>query len=76
MYVFARFDEIPKMTLKDISKTKRHGRTDGKMGGQHENSIPAHKHSLRGGGVIIYIKWLCTHDKKVIPCIHGICTMP
>ena len=44
MNVYARFDEIPSITLKDIKKTKRYGRTDG----QCENSIPAHKHSLRG----------------------------
>ena len=40
----ARFDEIPLKTLKDIKETKRYGRTDG----QRENSIPSHKHSLRG----------------------------
>ena len=27
--VYARFDEIPSITLKDIKKTKRYGRTDG-----------------------------------------------
>ena len=42
--VYARFDEIPSISLKDIKKTKHYGRTDG----QRENSIPAHKHSLRG----------------------------
>ena len=46
MNKYARFDEIPSRTLKDIKETKRHGRTDG----QRENSIPSHKHSLRGGG--------------------------
>ena len=46
MNVYARFDEIPSITLKDIKKIKRYGRMDG----QRENSIPAHKHSLRGGG--------------------------
>ena len=46
MNMYARFDEIPSITLKDIKKTKRYGRTDG----QRENSIPAHKHSLQGGG--------------------------
>ena len=29
MNVYARFDEIPSMTLKDIKNTKRKGRTDG-----------------------------------------------
>ena len=45
MNVYARFDEIPSMTLKDVKKTKHYGRTDRQL----ENSIPAHKHSLRGG---------------------------
>ena len=52
MNVYARFGEIPSITLKDIKKTKRYGRTDtrtdGRKDGQRENSIPAHKHSLRG----------------------------
>ena len=56
MNVFAKFDEIPSMILQDIKETKRYGhtvgRTDGRMAGrtfgQPENSIPSHKHSLRG----------------------------
>ena len=44
MNKYARFDEIPSRTLKDIKETKRNGRTDG----QREHSIPSHKHSLRG----------------------------
>ena len=54
MNKYARFDEIPSMTLKGIKETKRYGRTDrrtdGWTDGQRENSIPTHKHSLRGGG--------------------------
>ena len=42
--MFAKFDEIPALTLQDIKETKRYGRTDG----QRENSIPHHKQSLRG----------------------------
>ena len=30
MNMFARFDENPAMTLQDIKKTKRYGRTDGR----------------------------------------------
>ena len=30
MNVYARFDEIPSITLKDIKKTKRYGRMDGR----------------------------------------------
>ena len=44
MNMFARFDENPAMTLQDIKKTKRYGRTDGRTDGrtrgQRENSIP------------------------------------
>ena len=46
------FDEIPSMILQDIKETKRYGHTFvlsfGRMDGQGENSIPSHKHSLRG----------------------------
>ena len=52
MNVFAKFDEIPSMILQDIEETKRYGRTvgrsDGRSDEQRENSIPSHKHSLRG----------------------------
>ena len=52
MNVFAKFDEIPSMILKVIKETKHYGHTVGRMVsrtiGQRENSIPSHKHSLRG----------------------------
>ena len=62
MKVFAKFDEIPSMTLQDIKERKNvtDGRTDGRTVGlsvgqlvgqsvgQRENSIPFHKHSLLG----------------------------
>ena len=32
MNKYARFDEIPSMTLKDIKESKRYGRTDGTDG--------------------------------------------
>ena len=56
MNAFAKFDEIPSMTLQDIKETKRHGHTFVRSfvrlfvrsDGQRENSIPSHKHSLRG----------------------------
>ena len=34
MNMFARFDENPAMTLQDIKKTKRYGRTDGRTHGR------------------------------------------
>ena len=56
MKVFAKFDEIPSKILEVIKETKRYGHTFGRMVGrsvgrsfgQRENSIPSHKHSLRG----------------------------
>ena len=52
MKVFAKFDEIQSRTLQDIKETKRHGHTFVRSfrwtDGQRENSIPSHKHSLRG----------------------------
>ena len=38
--MFAKFDEIPAMTLQDIKETKRYGRMHGGTHGQRENSIP------------------------------------
>ena len=53
MNVFGKFDEIPSMILQDIKETKRYGHTFVRLSfvrsdGQRENSIPSHKHSLRG----------------------------
>ena len=35
--VYARFGEIPSITLKDIKKTKRYGRTDARTDGWTDN---------------------------------------
>ena len=56
MNVFAKFHKIPSMILEVIKEIKRYGHTFGRtvVGsfvrsfGQRENSIPSHKHSLRG----------------------------
>ena len=48
MNVFAKFDEILSKILQDIKETKCYGRTHGRKDRQRENSIPSHKHSLRG----------------------------
>ena len=37
MNVYARFDEIPSITLEDIKKTKRYGRTDTRTDGWTDN---------------------------------------
>ena len=67
MNVYARFDEIPTITLKDIKKIKCYGRTDG----QRENSIPALKHNLRGGynDFFFIIQHFCAH-------LHYVCNTP
>ena len=44
--MFARFDEIPAMTLQDIRETKCYGRTHGRTDGQRENSIPSTKFAV------------------------------
>ena len=52
MKVFAKFDENPLMSLQVIKERKQYGhtfvRSDRRTDGQRENSIPSHKHSLRG----------------------------
>ena len=57
--MFAKFYEIPSKILQDSKETERYGhtfgRSDGRTDGQRENSIPSHKHSLRGGGIKIYV---------------------
>ena len=50
MNMFARFDKNPAMTLQDIEKTKRYGRTDARTDGQRENSIPTTNKVCGGGG--------------------------
>ena len=39
MNKYARFDEIPSMTLKDIKETKRYGRTDGRTDGRSNEMV-------------------------------------
>ena len=47
MNKYARFDEIPSMTLKDIKESKPYGWTDRRT--DNEKTVyPPHKHSLRG----------------------------
>ena len=52
MNMFARFDENPAMTLKDIKETKRYGRMhahmDARTHRQRENSIPTTNKVCRG----------------------------
>ena len=46
--VSAEIDEYPSLRFQDIRKKKKV--SDGHTDGQHENSKPHHKQSLRGGG--------------------------
>ena len=47
--MFAKFDEIPAMTLQDIKETKRYRRADAHTDGR-ENSKPSTNKVCRGGG--------------------------
>ena len=38
--MFAKFDEIPAITIQDNKETKRYGQTDGRTHRQRENSMP------------------------------------
>ena len=53
MNVFAKFHEIPSMTLQDNKDTKRHGQTFVRSlvrtDGQRENSTPSHNTQFAGG---------------------------
>ena len=57
--MFARFDENPAITLQDIKKTKRYGRTDTRTHahthGQRENSIPTTNKVC--GGYKLLLTW-------------------
>ena len=52
--VFARFDEIPTMTVQVIQETKRPKGRKGKRDGQPENSIPKTQFV---GGIKSFITW-------------------
>ena len=44
--MFAKFDEIPAMTLQDIKETKRYGRTHGRT--HNVKTVYPQKQSLQG----------------------------
>ena len=49
MNMFARFDEIPAMTLQDIKETKRYGRTHGRT----TNVKTVHPPQTKFAGVLL-----------------------
>ena len=70
MNKYARFDEIPSRTLKDIKETKRYGRTDGRTdnvktvypptntvcGGYNNATIPKHPYNIFAPNRFLIIK--------------------
>ena len=58
MNMFARFDEIPAMTLQDIKEIKRYGPTHAWKDGQHENSITS---TNKMGGIKMLCLYLVQH---------------
>ena len=61
MNMFAKFDEIPAMTLQDVKEIKCYGGTNGQTDGQRENSIPT-TNKVCGG----YNKCTCWLSKTQI----------
>ena len=59
--MFAKFDEIPAMTLQDIKESKWYGRTDG----QRENSIP-YTNKVCGGYNMVSSNVECTIQVNVL----------
>ena len=53
--MFAKFDEIPAMTLQDIKETKLYGQMQGRTDGQRENSIPTTNKICGGYKYVIHI---------------------
>ena len=49
--MFARFDENPAMTLQDIKKTKRYGRTHARTHGRKHARTHAHTHGQRENSI-------------------------
>ena len=66
MNMFARFDENPAMTLQDIKKTKRYGRTDGRMGARTDNVKTVYPPQTKFAGGIIKFKLIHTVLKSYI----------
>ena len=55
MYMFARFDENPAMTLQVIKETKRYGRTDARTDGRTDNVKTVYPLQTKFAGGIIMV---------------------
>ena len=69
MNMFARFDENPAMTLQDIKKTKRNGRTDARTHGQRENSIPTTNKVCGGYNYACVLFVICLYLYSLSLCL-------
>ena len=67
MDMFARFDENSAMTLKDIKKTKRYGRTDAHTDARTDNvkTVYPPQTKFAGGIKIKYLSCIYEHVCKV-----------
>ena len=58
MNMYARFDKIPSMTLKDIKETKRYGRTDERTDNMKTVTIPPPQTQFAGGIITLFLDGL------------------
>ena len=63
MNMFARFDENPAMTLKDIKETKCYGRMDARTDGR-ENSIPTTNKVCGGYNEVAVDEWILLQNRN------------
>ena len=66
--MFARFDENPAMTLQDIKKTKRFGRTDGQTHARTDNMKTVYPATNKVCGGYNKISYLTQHSSICILC--------
>ena len=75
MKVFAKFDEIPSMTLQDIKETKRYGhtfvRSFVRSDGQRENSIPSQTQFVGGYKKNAHIRVTLVSSYKNLPKLNS-----
>ena len=72
MNKYARFDEIPSMTLKDIKESKRYGQTDGRMDRRTDDvkTVYPPTNTVCGGHKYLMFNFLCKHSDFYFPEHH------